>query len=1033
MTESAERPESTRVLRGGARAPGDSPEMARGRQAFDEAGPSMVWLGLGLLFSALVAFLWWRVPEIREGNRDIAAFELVGNAADALAMDRTYVGAVLGFDVFFIFAYVLVLYWAARFFGRFYRLRMARTTACVLAGRLVLAAGLLDLVEDGLLALGVASDYRSDWWVSWVWPAASIAAWAKFLLLLVVVAYVIGGLMVVVAGPWFHRGVAAWKQLTDFAALLWSDPEPRKHQMTAVMEAEPKRKFGIALSGGGIRASSITLGALQVLERDDETDPLGWGNADVVTAISGGSNMAGAWSISRGARIDAPPAPQPSPDAWRSVSATDPKTLEESHLLHNLGYLLARSPRGDASDPISPMYPATNQTSTGDDDPAGAGPTPQQVATDAVPPPVVDSRPSAYATVFTGFVINASVLLLTLWLVVQPLGRFYGWLGSAPFPCRVWVAPTRQFECVKGSPLLVRPALITLVLGLVGIVVWVVVAKLLDGNSPVVKGARWVATGLLAGGAILVIGLVLFPYAMWGVGWVTTGGATSGAVLAALGSLSAVGRVLMKPAARFAPVLGGVVFFVLVVFLASYWAYGAATTPDQFWGDRWSLHGLGWWLVGVLTLVVVHIGATPEWWSLAGFYRGKLRLAYATYREQGRLRTYKNDDALESESDRPEPDLHSFLVRQPGQPDGTPLTVCAAATVSSRAVRTHYNIPAMSTTFNPEQVTVFVPLDDEGRFAEWSCGTGRLDAVRSRVSTPRLTTMLAVAIASAAVSPAMGRFRVGPTSMLLAFANIRLGVWLPNPRFAACAPEGMRFPRVRLPYLFKEFVGLHDPSDAYMYLTDGGHWENTGLVELLRKGDFREIVCIDADPGPGDAVKSISEAIDLAVLECGATVSIDLDPMRANPPTSRKPEYSDRSVNVGIFVLADGSVGVLWYAKPALVTDMPAALLAFRETHPSFPRISTLNQFFDTSTFVAYRDLGRFNAQVIRAARRELKEVLVEKPTFEALGGIAYPHWAVAQIASQIRRIETSTEARQGLYELVRQAILPDGNEAAGG
>ena len=64
---------------------------------------------------------------------------------------------------------------------------------------------------------------------------------------------------------------------------------------------------------------------------------------------------------------------------------------------------------------------------------------------------------------------------------------------------------------------------------------------------------------------------------------------------------------------------------------------------------------LAWWLVALAVLLVVHLGATPEWWSLAGFYRGKLRLAYATYRERppgGRevLRTYKNDDEIDSDA-----------------------------------------------------------------------------------------------------------------------------------------------------------------------------------------------------------------------------------------------------------------------------------------------------------------------------------------------------------------------------------------------
>lgn len=1020
MTESVDRPERTDYLR-------------EGRERFAQARPSAVWLLVGL-GSLVVAGGLLFVPDIREGNRDIARLELVGNAADAagLGLDHVILGLLL--DVFVIIGYALVLRWAALFFGRLYRLHLARDTWRRRVAQLVLVAAALDVVEDVLLMWGVASDYAESWWIAWVWPAAAVVSWGKWLLLVVVAVYVGGALLIALSGPWLRTPGQAWGRLTSFASLLWSDPPHERETMTTRLAADQHRKFGIALSGGGIRASSITLGALQVLEGEADGDRIGWGHADAVTAISGGSNMASAWSISRSAiEVDGALFGPNSPTAWAAENDESAMTLEERHLLLNLGYLVARSPRGDADDPISPYPPSTDETAPPDEDPTTTPPvTPTEVvAASAAPSRVASTRPSAYATVFTGFVINAAVLLLTLWLITQPVGRLFGWFASAPFPCGFTglfpSGPEEQFECVKGSPLLVRPALITLALGLVGIVLWVLLAKLLKGASPVLKVARAAATGLLAAGAFLLVALVLFPYAMWAVGSVTSGGASLGSAVAALGSLGAVARILMKPAAKFAPVLGGVVFFALLVFLAAYWSYGAATTTDDVLLDFWSLHGLGWWLVALAVLLAVHLGATPEWWSLAGFYRGKLRLAYATYRVRPPsgpevLRTYKNDDEIESPDDVREPAFHAFVPRE-ANPEGTPLTVCTTATVSNRSVRTHYNIPAMSTTITPDRVTMFVPLDDQGQFGEWSCDAEHLDSVRARKGTPRLTTMLSIAISSAAVSPAMGKFRIGPTSMLLTFANIRLGVWMPNPRYARYAEHGVPFPRVRLPYLLKEFAGLHDPSDAYVYLTDGGHWENTGLVELLRKGDFREIVCIDADPGPGDAVKSVSEAIDLAALECAAKVSLNLDPMRASPPSSRKPEYSERSVNVGIFQLANGRVGVLWYAKPALVTDMPAALLAFRETHPSFPRVSTLNQFFDTSTFVAYRNLGRFNARVIRGARTELVTALTRYTNFGAFANIEEPHWAVKEIAEQVKRIEHDVRGRQRLYDLVRAAL----------
>ena len=312
--------------------------------------------------------------------------------------------------------------------------------------------------------------------------------------------------------------------------------------------------------------------------------------------------------------------------------------------------------------------------------------------------------------------------------------------------------------------------------------------------------------------------------------------------------------------------------------------------------------------------------------------------------------------------------------------------VCTTNTTSSRAVKTHYGIPALSVTFDPNRVVLNIPDDESGRTHHFETSTSLMSKVSGRKK--RITTMLPVAISSAAVSPAMGRVRVGPARMLLAFANVRLGVWMPNPRYLSLlesqpdategdAAEGHKpkaeltahlhtavpplgpvgYPRTGLGYLFKELFGLHDLTDPFLYLTDGGHWDNTGLVELLRNEEIREVICIDADSGPLDATSSLGKAIDLAPLECGVKIGVNLEPLRAEQRRTNAPDFAERSVTIG-FLEGKGRFGVLWYAKPALTRNMPQPLLGYRETHHDFPTIATLDQFFDISTYVAYRDLG---------------------------------------------------------------------------
>jgi hypothetical protein len=107
--------------------------------------------------------------------------------------------------------------------------------------------------------------------------------------------------------------------------------------------------------------------------------------------------------------------------------------------------------------------------------------------------------------------------------------------------------------------------------------------------------------------------------------------------------------------------------------------------------------------------------------------------------------------------------------------------------------------------------------------------------------------------------------------------------------------------------------------------------------------------------------------------------------LRADRDPSPGRDYSPRSVNLGLVRRGDGDherISVLWYCKPALTQDMPPQLLAYREVDPTFPRVSTVNQFFHVAQFAAYRDLGRFNARKILTARATLVAAVAQHATF---------------------------------------------------
>jgi hypothetical protein len=207
----------------------------------------------------------------------------------------------------------------------------------------------------------------------------------------------------------------------------------------------------------------------------------------------------------------------------------------------------------------------------------------------------------------------------------------------------------------------------------------------------------------------------------------------------------------------------------------------------------------------------------------------------------------------------------------------------------------------------------------------------------------------------------------------MAVFNLRLGVWLPNPRFhpspltAARLREGVtpEAPLAPLPakrkdnpggwYVFREAFGMNDVKRRkFVYVTDGGHWENIGLVELLRRGCTRVIV-LDGSGGRNDWFDTMSEAIALARADLGVEVDIDLGPLKADKKTKR----SAAAYAVGRLKFPDGTKGVIVYVRSVVPKDAPPEIAAYAASHPKFPNHPLPDQFFGDATFEAYRSLGK--------------------------------------------------------------------------
>jgi hypothetical protein len=217
---------------------------------------------------------------------------------------------------------------------------------------------------------------------------------------------------------------------------------------------------------------------------------------------------------------------------------------------------------------------------------------------------------------------------------------------------------------------------------------------------------------------------------------------------------------------------------------------------------------------------------------------------------------------------------------------------------------------------------------------------------------PHLST--AVTISGAAASPNMGYSSSPAVTALLTVFNARLGAWLGNP---AKASRGDRGPRWGFLYLLKELFGRTSSDSSYVFLSDGGHFENLGGYELVRRR-CRYIVLVDADCDGRHQFENLGNLIRKCRTDFGIPIEIDLGALRRSAEgrvrwhcAVGKVHYED--VDYGAVP------GTLVYLKPSLTGDEPADVLHYATQHPDFPHETTADQFFSESQFESYRALGQ--------------------------------------------------------------------------
>jgi len=557
-------------------------------------------------------------------------------------------------------------------------------------------------------------------------------------------------------------------------------------------------------------------------------------------------------------------------------------------------------------------------------------------------------------------------------------GAAFGLLGGAGLAL-LWYFFDSRFDatsaalaCVLGLPWLVLARIIA-------DVIYISVAEFL---SEVDVGLEFQArsSGLFTLaylGWLLWFGLVLgapaaakWMHSSAFVGSLAAGGGISGLLSVVLGASSKT-KAAAEQVSGLRQYLGlntiaaiaAALFAIILVALFSIGCDAAlmAFNPDANGHAPWTVVLLAGLTLSVL-IVVASLVLSINRYSLHSLYRNRLVRAFlgASRSEKVRDRT-KN--AFTDFDGRDSPYLQQLW--EPGiVPVGAnwrPFHVISAALnlVSSKNLAWQERMAAPFT---------FSPLHCGSGSAPFSDGAYRTTYATARQPEPYggaplgLTLGTAMAISGAAVSPSMGYNSSPGVAFLMALFNVRLGWWLANPR-----GDNPDYAKVKPPFalrpFFMEMFGLTSETERWVYLTDGGHFENLGLYEMVRRR-CRVIVVSDAGCDPDYSFEDLGNALRKIWIDLGVRIDLrglDLLKKRFTERPSPAKEGPYWAIGDILYSDADGGTsedGILLYFKSGLHGTEPMGVLSYAIAHAAFPHETTLNQFFSESQFESYRALG---------------------------------------------------------------------------
>jgi hypothetical protein len=284
-------------------------------------------------------------------------------------------------------------------------------------------------------------------------------------------------------------------------------------------------------------------------------------------------------------------------------------------------------------------------------------------------------------------------------------------------------------------------------------------------------------------------------------------------------------------------------------------------------------------------------------------------------------------------------------------------------------------------------------------FSKHYCGSpiqGYQPTRRWENQDPHLDLGTAIAISGAAAAPQMGMGSIKGASFLLTLLNVRLGYWLrrpadatPEPLPGDKSPKSQRWLSAPGPfYLLREAFNWMDHNSSYLNLSDGGHLENLGVYELLRRR-CKYIIAIDGECDPDLECPSLMRLQQFAKVDFDIDIEMDIErlrwieliPAEDTPhddekdadaivrPVRNRTRFSRGHFAVGRVHYPTDPVdetpvtGWLIYVKLSITGNETDYIKDYRRRFPDAPHQSTADQVFEEDQFEAYRRLGEHAAK----------------------------------------------------------------------